>query len=177
MRWIYYKEVDGILSINCWLVGEEMLACRRGDVGSSTRRCWLIGEFDSAKFHLISSHDDVFSVFNVRLIQRLTNYYFLSLVHVLTTTPISLIIHAIGHILSPEKSPPFSPSVPSSTTAMASSNAGSEVDLIAEHTPIVSESILRMPHETWFHLLQDNGKEMTPTEFEKFADSDCKTKT
>ena len=37
--------------------------------------------------------------------------------------------------------------------------------------------ITRVPHKTWFRLLQDEGKAMAPAEFASFAENSRKTKT
>ncbi len=39
-----------------------------------------------------------------------------------------------------------------------------------------NSSAASVPHETWFRLLQDEGKAMSPAELTKFSDNDRKMK-
>ncbi len=98
-----------------------------------------------------------------------------------------MMLNNIHRMLSPEKhtsSPPESRSSPlggiSSTThcppPLATNNGEADEthpNNMEEPTPGAKS----VPRKTWFHLLQDQGTQMTPAEFAQFSDNDQKMKT
>jgi hypothetical protein len=94
-------------------------------------------------------------------------------------------LNRLVRILSPEKraaspatsSPTASPPAAASTLSGGHTanfeNSRTSMNLESEQPPATT---LPIPHETWFRLLQDVGKEMTPAEFAKFTENDRKTK-
>ena len=97
-------------------------------------------------------------------------------------------LNRLVSILSPERrdtSPRPVASLPTSprTTAASTSSGGHPANFETSRTSMNLETeqpdpatTLPIPHDTWFRLLQDVGKEMTPAEFAKFTESDRKTK-
>ncbi len=90
-------------------------------------------------------------------------------------------LNRLVRILSPEKraaspatsSPTASPPAAASTLSGGHTanfeNSRTSMNLESEQPPATT---LPIPHETWFRLLQDVGKEMTPAEFAKFTEND-----